>query len=124
MFINVLYRLMLTIEQQIKIRDLNGFEISPREIARRLNISVGSVYKYIKKDPAEFANRRLHNLDVSPKLQPFIQHLESRIRRDEALPAAKLYLEIKRAGYKGSYPLVNNFIKRILGIRKVEKHKK
>lgn len=107
---------MLTVETIRKIRLANLRDgKSIRRIARELNLSRNTVKKVLRSGATQTHYER--KLQPRPKLGPFVEILESKLKEDEGQPrklkrtARVLFEELQRDGYTGAYDSVQRYVK-------------
>ena len=103
---------MLTVETIKKVRMMAYRDRKPiKQIARDLRLSKNTVRKILRDDLTEITYER--KAQPRPALGAFVESLERRLKEDNALPrkrrrtAKKLFDEIQREGYGGSYDSVH-----------------
>jgi transposase len=110
---------MLSEDQILEIQKLKNFGISNAEIAYNMEISVGSVYKYANLAAPILSNSALYTQQVEnseqnpiPKLlEPYTELISDLLRR-KVYNSSKVYQNLVTAGFKGSYVIVNDFIRK------------
>lgn len=107
---------MLIVETLAKIRFRYHIKKqSIKQICRELKLARNTVRKAIKEDKTEKIYQRTHQ--VAPKLEPYVDQLETWLKADDLLPksqrcsAVKLFERLKDAGYSGAYDSVQRFVK-------------
>lgn len=98
---------MLKLEQKIQIKNLSMAGLSVPEISRRLGFSTGTIYKHLKDKSNKSISRITHK---HSKVQPFIFYVDSRLKNGIS-NTSKIYQELLKIGYNGSYSLINSYIK-------------
>lgn len=96
----------------IMIRSLYNEGLSKSEISRQLNLSRETVSNNLKIEVTPKYNRKTNDIDI---LNDFKDYLKLRLNKYN-LTGQKLYEEIEKQGYKGSYQTVVNFVS---GIKKI-----
>ncbi|KAF0232909.1 MAG: integrase catalytic [Desulfovibrionaceae bacterium] len=107
---------MLTVETIKKVRMMALRDRKPiKQIARDLRLSKNTVRKILRDDLTEITYER--KAQPRPALGAFVESLERWLKEDNALPrkrrrtAKKLFDEIQREGYGGSYDSVQRFVR-------------
>ena len=106
---------MLTVETIKKVRMMALRDRKPiKQIARDLRLSKNTVRKILRDDLTEFTYER--KAQPRPALGAFVESLEHRLKEDKDLTkkrrrtAKKLFDEIQREGYGGSYDSVQTSV--------------
>jgi transposase len=107
---------MLTVETIKKVRMMALRDRKPiKQIARDLRLSKNTVRKILRDDLTEITYER--KAQPRPALGAFVESLERWLKEDNALPrkrrrtAKKLFDEIQRDGYGGSYDSVQRYVR-------------
>lgn len=97
---------MINQREWLEIQRLLKLELPVTEVAHRTGVSVTTIYRLLKNN-----GPKDHKKDKSTprKLIRFTKYLDKRFNIG-VLNAQKLYLEIKKQGYRGSYPAVNDYL--------------
>lgn len=100
---------MLRPEEREQIFDQLGRHIPLAQISRQLDRSLGTIYKYKllyerKGKPTE------ENNHIPKKIAPFAEAIRLHIKRGES-NVTKIFHHLKRDGYRGSYALLNLYIR-------------
>lgn len=96
------------------IRNLYNQGLSKSEIGRQLGIHRETVSKNLKKSSIPKYERKKKEELILDKYKEYIKNRLSRYN----LSAEKLFEEIKKEGYKGSYPTVSNYVRKLKNIFK------
>lgn len=98
---------MITQEMSMMIRHLVKEGETKAAAARRLGVSRPTVYRHLKKqDPDEKRPPR------PSKLAPYKDYIDARLK-EYNLPAAVLFLEIKKQGYTGSTTILRQYVSQV-----------
>ena len=99
---------MLDMEEWLMIRELHAQGHNISEIARMTGHSRNTVRKYLNSaDPPRYPGR-----DPRPSiLNPFKERIRSLLDAHEGLSVVRLFEEIQKEGYSGSYTLVKNYVR-------------
>lgn len=100
---------MLSHEEQEKIFALLNDNVPLSQISRLLGRSIGSIYKY-KKHYQQNDSPVGKEKKVSSKILPFEGDISLRLRRGEK-SVKRIFFSLEKAGYTGSYQLLNSYIR-------------
>lgn len=100
---------MLGLQEKEHLVSLLGNGTPLSQIARQLNRSLGTVYKYKKlHEQKEIAP--IERNQISSKLVPYENIIRLSVKHDQK-NVQKLFLNLKNAGYQGSYSLLNSYVR-------------
>lgn len=96
------------------IRSLKDQGLSISEISRRLGISRTTVRKYLKSGKAP----QYHRDSAGSMIEPFLPLVREMIDRHN-LSAVRIYEELRKKGFQGSYSLVKQYCRPMRNDRKI-----
>jgi len=106
---------MIKQEKWVMIKNLDKQGLSKTEIGKMLGITRKTVAKYIKRDKAP---RYIRKEKAKGILSNYHGYIDERLSR-YCLTSYKLFEEIQKQGYRGSYETVNHYVQ---GKKKCLKH--
>ena len=96
------------------IRSLKDQGLSISEISRRLEISRTTVRRYLKSGKVP----QYHRDPAGSMIEPFLSQLRELIDRHN-LSAVRIYEELRKKGFQGSYSLVKQYSRPMRNVRKI-----
>ncbi len=106
---------MLTVETIRKIRlSVHRDGKSIRQTAKDLHLSRNTIRKAVRSQETTFKYER--SIQPRPKLGPFLDSIEKRLKEDQKLPkrsrrtAQILFEELQAEGYPGAYDSVRRYV--------------
>jgi len=104
---------MIGVKEWAMAKILEEQGVSKTEIARRLGIDRKTVGRALQREEVPIyptGSCKDSRPQRPSKLDPYKEYIQRRLERYEKLSATKLYLEIQKEGYQGSYETVKRYV--------------
>ncbi len=105
---------MLNINEKTLLLNLIGANLPISEIAQKTGKSIGTIYKYKRlfSEQQNIIPSSSDNNFVSPKILPFESFIKSQLKAG-VRNKSKIFQDLQRQDFKGSYALLNAYIKNL-----------